>query len=260
MTNKYSRVSIHNQERSDAMDTTSILGLYIGSVIASTVIEISNELRFFKDIADAGYKINIDKLTELSKSLNNDKTLAFLLIPIINIFQVFQNVMTYNNQKEDILNSSHIVGLIEEMTPIEKKMYQDNPTSINALLVPLKYYNRCLSANKIKIMTNDYPSEITYDIDKDKNITILKVEGYLSNKDEEFILNIVKNSIQAQKEIIKKMLDRLTIALDEAEESDKDLSNNKEDMQSSSKSNIENTYENIFNNTTEHTKKRIRRR
>lgn len=258
------------------MDTASILGLYIGSVIASTVIEISNELRFFKDIADAGYKINIDKLTELSKSLNNDKTLAFLLIPIINIFQVFQNVMTYNNQKEDILNSSHIVGLIEEMTPIEKKMYQDNPTSINALLVPLKYYNRCISANKIKIMTNDYPSEITYDIDKDKNITILKVEGYLSNKDEEFILNIVKNSIQAQKEIIKEMLDRLTIVLDEAEENDKDLSNNKEDMQSSSKSNIENMKEeassikenlsneniseNTFNNTTEHIKKRTRRR
>lgn len=73
--------------------------LWLGTSVASFGMEIANELRMTKDVADAGYKIDVKRLSELGKQLNPNATKATLLsmlIPIFNVVQVFQRTIQYN--------------------------------------------------------------------------------------------------------------------------------------------------------------------
>lgn len=44
--------------------------IWIGTIIISFGMEIATDLRLFKDVADAGYKINLEKLSELQKQFD----------------------------------------------------------------------------------------------------------------------------------------------------------------------------------------------
>ncbi|MGM9877801.1 MAG: hypothetical protein ACI33S_04040 [Bacilli bacterium] len=158
-----------------------LLVLWLGTSITSFCMEMANELRMFKDVADAGYKIDIRRLSDLSKQLNpnaSKATLLSILIPIFNIMQVFQRTVQYNNVRPMILDQLNVMDALEEMSEIEKQEYQKKPTGLNALLIPLKAEIRISKAASIKIDTNIEKSEIFYEMDDSlENITILKVNG-----------------------------------------------------------------------------------
>ena len=158
-----------------------LLVLWLGTSIVSFGMEMANELRMFKDVADAGYKIDIRRLSDLSKQLNpnaSKATLLSMLIPIFNIMQVFQRTVQYNNARPMILNQLNVMDALEEMSEIEKQEYQKKPTGLNALLIPLKDEIRISKAASIKIETDTEKSEIFYEMDDSlENITILKVNG-----------------------------------------------------------------------------------
>lgn len=158
-----------------------IVVLWISTVAASFCIELTNELRMFKDVADAGYKINIDRLSDLSKKLNPDAskiTLLSMLIPIFNIIQVFERITKYNNTRPMLLDQLSIIDALEEMSEIEKQEYLKKPTGLNAILVPFKLEARIAKADSVKIENDNEKSEIFYEIgDSLDDITILKVAG-----------------------------------------------------------------------------------
>ncbi len=158
-----------------------IVVLWISTVAASFCIELTNELRMFKDVADAGYKINIDRLSDLSKKLNPDAskiTLLSMLIPIFNIIQVFERITKYNNIRPMLLDQLSVIDALEEMSEIEKQEYQKRPTGLNAILVPFKLEVRIAKADSVKIENDNEKSEIFYEIgDSLDDITILKVAG-----------------------------------------------------------------------------------
>ena len=158
-----------------------LLVLWLGTSITSFCMEMANELRMFKDVADAGYKIDIRRLSDLSKQLNpnaSKATLLSMLIPIFNIMQVFQRTVQYNNVRPMILDQLNVMDALEEMSEIEKQEYQKKPTGLNALLIPLKAEIRISKAASIKIETDTEKSEIFYEMDDSlENITILKVNG-----------------------------------------------------------------------------------
>lgn len=158
-----------------------IVVLWISTVAASFCIELTNELRMFKDVADAGYKINIDRLSDLSKKLNPDAskiTLLSMLIPIFNIIQVFERITKYNNTRPMLLDQLSIIDALEEMSEIEKQEYLKKPTGLNAILVPFKLEVRIAKADSVKIENDNEKSEIFYEIgDSLDDITILKVAG-----------------------------------------------------------------------------------
>lgn len=158
-----------------------LLALWLGTSITSFCIEMANELRMFKDVADAGYKIDIRRLSDLSKQLNpnaSKATLLSMLIPIFNIMQVFQRTVQYNNARPMILDQLNVMDALEEMSEIEKQEYQKKTTGLNALLIPLKAEIRLSKASSIKIETGTKKSEIFYEMDDSlENITILKVNG-----------------------------------------------------------------------------------
>lgn len=155
--------------------------IWLSTVAVSFGMEMANELRMFKDVADAGYKIDIRRLSDLSKQLNpnaSKATLLSMLIPIFNIMQVFQRTVQYNNARPMILDQLNVMDALEEMSEIENQEYQKKPTGLNALLIPLKDEIRISKAASIKIETDTEKSEIFYEMDDSlENITILKVNG-----------------------------------------------------------------------------------
>lgn len=160
------------------------LVLWLGTSVSSFIMEIANELRLFKDVADAGYKIDIKKLSKLGQQLNpNAKKVTYLsmIIPIYNVMQVFQRIIQYNNARLMILAQLNVIDILEEMSEIEKKEYLKRPTGLNALIVPLKSEIRLAKATSITINDNNEYSKIYYEIGESlDDITVLKVEGLAS--------------------------------------------------------------------------------
>ena len=56
-----------------------ILFLWLSTSITSICMEMAYELRMFKDVADAGYKIDTKRISDLNKQLNPDAPKATLL-------------------------------------------------------------------------------------------------------------------------------------------------------------------------------------
>ena len=160
------------------------LALWLGTCVASFGMEITNELRMFKDAADAGYKIDVKRLSKLGMQLNPNatkETLLSMLIPIFNVMQVFQRTIQYNNVRPMILDQLSVIDALEEMTESEKAEYLKNPTGLNALVVPLKSEIRLSKAISIKINDGNEHSEIYYEMGESlDDITILKVSGSAS--------------------------------------------------------------------------------
>lgn len=185
-----------------------IVVLWISTVAASFCIELTNELRMFKDVADAGYKINIDRLSDLSKKLNPDAskiTLLSMLIPIFNIIQVFERITKYNNTRPMLLDQLSIIDALEEMSEIEKQEYLKKPTGLNAILVPFKLEVRIAKADSVKIENDNEKSEIFYEIgDSLDDITILKVAGDASRLTEaeqkKKVIEAIKSSLSEETE------------------------------------------------------------
>lgn len=185
-----------------------IVVLWISTVAASFCIELTNELRMFKDVADAGYKINIDRLSDLSKKLNPDAskiTLLSMLIPIFNIIQVFERITKYNNTRPMLLDQLSIIDALEEMSEIEKQEYQKRPTGLNAILVPFKLEVRIAKADSVKIENDNEKSEIFYEIgDSLDDITILKVAGdayrLTEAEQKKKVIEAIKSSLLAETE------------------------------------------------------------
>lgn len=179
------------------------LVLWVSTSITSFCMEMANELRMFKDVADAGYKIDVRRLSDLNKQLNpnaSKATILSMLIPIFNIMQVFQRTIQYNNVRPMMLDQLNVMDVLEEMSEIEKQEYQKKPTGLNALLIPLKVEIRLSKAASIKIDTGTEKSEIFYEIDDSlENITILKVNGAASRLTED---EQKKKVIEAWKNIV----------------------------------------------------------
>lgn len=158
----------------------------LGTSVTSFCMEMANELRMFKDVADAGYKIDLRRMSELQKQLLPDAakiTFLSMLIPIFNIMQVFKNTIQYNNIRPMILDQLSAMDVLEEMSEIEKQEYLKKPSSLNALIVPLKTEIRLAKASSIKIEDGDVTGEIYFEWHNRKSlsdITILKSTGDIS--------------------------------------------------------------------------------
>lgn len=194
-----------------------ILIMWLGSVVASFFMEISNELRMYKDAADAGYKVNNSKLLEmLGKGRESKPSLStlFLLTPVINIMFVMKNTLDYNNRRDDLLTQLHVMGALDEMSDYEKSEYAKRPTGLNALLVPFKTMIKLRNANFIEIKDeNGISSKIFFEFDKKSgDINVLDVSGPASrlsyDEQKESVLNTYLDAVESAFEFIKNLDDK----------------------------------------------------
>lgn len=205
-----------------------LLLLWLSTSITSICMEIANELRMFKDVADAGYKIDIKRLSDLSKQLNPNApkaTLLSTLIPIFNIIQVFQRTIQYNNLRPTILDQLNAIDVLEEMLEIEKEEYSKNPTGLNALVIPIKTEIRILNAAKLTVeeqkekIANCFRKMVLAGMEKYgdtesfvnalHNNTNLDLSHSSDDKKEEVVEPVQKLSINDQKQALENLKNKL---------------------------------------------------
>lgn len=187
------------------------LGIWLGSCITSFGIEIATSFRMFKDVADAGYKIDIERMDKITKILDPDSSkreFLTMLLPVFNIMHSSFKAIGYNNAKSILLDQLEVLDVLEEMSEIEKQEYQKRPTGLNAILVPLKSELRIAKSQLLIIIRPNFKSKIFYEIGENNDITILKVEGdalYFSLEDQkEIVFNELKEErVSNQSEIVE---------------------------------------------------------
>lgn len=200
---------------------------WITSIIASLGLELANELKIFKDIADAGYKFDLKRINELQKQIspNNKKNMYFsFIIPLINIFTVLKRTVQYSNMRQEILKQFDIIGLLEEMNELEKEEYLKKPTGLNAIIAPIKANSRLENAIKI---TNDDSNMAIYiefmkEIDECKkidefydinNIVILKstdkLQKYTNEELRQIAYEYFNNAIKLYHEILPQNTEKI---------------------------------------------------
>ncbi len=181
------------------------LVIWLITIVVSMGMDVANELRMFKDTADAGYKINVKRLSELTKQLYPNATkVTFLsmLTPILNIVQILQETIQYNNVRPMMLDQLRVSDVLEEMSEIEKTEYLKNPTGLNAVIVSLKSEIRLSNATLLKIDEGTRHGEIYYKMGESlDDITILKVSGSASRltveEQKKKVIEVWKTVVQA---------------------------------------------------------------
>ncbi len=169
----------------------------IGTIIVSFIIEIINELILFKDVADSGYKLDIESMSNISTSKN---ALLIFLIPIVNIMTVFQRIIQYNNNvRPFLLDQLNVLGCIEEMTLLEKEEYNKNPTGLNAIIISLKLNKEVIPVHSLTFKDNESSSEILFRLDEStEEIKVIHANGFIE-----------KLTIDEQEQLIRKTIAKI---------------------------------------------------
>ena len=206
---------------------------WLGTVIASIGMEISHELRVFKDIADAGYKCDLKRVNELSEHFSPDsskKTLISLLVIGYNIFYVFDKANKYNNTRPMLLSQLDVAGVLEEMTDEEKKEYLKKPTGLNAIKIQIKSERNLTGVQTLEIKKKNDKGKIIYRFnDTYDDVTVLKATGTLARLTEEeqkkrimdSWKNFVKSGVEqygGEEEFIKALKSNSNLHIEKKEE------------------------------------------
>lgn len=102
----------------------NIIILHLGTIGISLASLLKLGFKLIKDIANEGYKINIDRLTEINNSITpNKKVLLNLLIPFWNIVYAIKNIENYKFSFNSFYSSLSVMDALEEMNDFEKKEY-----------------------------------------------------------------------------------------------------------------------------------------
>ena len=178
----------------------NFLGFWLGTIALSFGIDFSTDLKMLKDVYDAGYKIkteNLDRYNNLS-TLDGDNDTSKLdiltkIVPMINIMEVSRQRVEYNKNRENLLNMLDISGALEEMTPLEKEVYQKHQSVVGAILLDIMVAKRLNKSNVIEIRTDKEYGDIYYETGENiDDIKVLKTTG-----------DMAKLSVYAQTERVK---------------------------------------------------------
>lgn len=166
-----------------------------GTIILSIVLDVKNEMRLYKDMADLGYKLNSKKYTEVQKKMVPDAAkvnILSLFIPIYNIFTVYKRTLQYNDIRSVAYDQLNVLGVLDEMSDLEKKEYAKKPTGFRAVFSPLIVEMRLMGADKISFNEGD----IYYKLVK-------KGKSKIDIKIVDTTVDTEKVSLNEQKEMIK---------------------------------------------------------
>lgn len=183
----------------------NFLGFWISTIILSAGFNISNDLKAIKDIYESGHKINmnnIDKFDSIDNpsehNLNNNynSNILTILIPIINMLEATRERLDYYKNKYDFLELLYTLGIIEEMTDLEKEIYFKHPSIFSAIFLETLVSLRINKSNVIEIRTDNEYGDIYYEYGENiSEIKILKATGDMAKISTSAQIEKVKNAI-----------------------------------------------------------------
>lgn len=171
-----------------------------GTIGVSRIADVANSLRIFKDAADKGYKIKPGGKVILNP--NEDVQLKKMArwVPIVNLLDTYNNIIAYNNNVDLILKALEEMDLLEEMSDDEKEIYNKKPTTLNAILTPLKAARLEQHIEVDEEMLEELLKEIP-DTEENKEVREI-LNDIIEQRNKE---NLDKNHNQDKKELPKRL-------------------------------------------------------
>lgn len=119
---------------------TTLLIIWLVTIVISYGLKFVNELRLFKLAADFGYKVDMKKLFYLSTKISKESVIEnlLMLMPVCNVFTTLEQTVQYNSAKYKVLEQSGLIDIIHRMTDEEKEQYLEKPTGFNAAYIALE--------------------------------------------------------------------------------------------------------------------------
>lgn len=112
--------------------------MWLGTIAVSTGMKVAAAFKLIKNIADCGYKLDTDRVKELTNLINPmDQKLQKIinLIPVCNMFFAMYIVAQTSTQTERIMDALRVMNALEEMTDKEQGEYNKNRSAINAIKI-----------------------------------------------------------------------------------------------------------------------------
>ncbi len=159
-----------------------VLGLWIGTFAVSLGLEVKQHFRIIRDMADRGYKTDLDQFSDLKgvSGLDDSKFLfTSLFFPVINLLKVAERRIKYYFMKDQIFEELKESKIISKMTDEEQQEYRRKPTAMNAFHISIENHRVTCT---IKISSKDGVSEILFQSNGVfEEVQILEVKGPISN-------------------------------------------------------------------------------
>lgn len=196
--------------------------IYLLTVILSFFGEMSNSFMIFKDVASAGYKMDILKMSDITKEMkisSGKNSNLRLLVPIYNLYKVLESRYKYVQQRQFVLSELNIFDVLEEMTESEKEEFQKKPTGFNAMLIMVKSHLNDAQNHQEEVTITGFQNDwLLYSKDeKTGKITILKAEGKFSDmtveEQKEYILREHSTQPEENNEIEEKDGTKIKVSL-----------------------------------------------
>lgn len=188
------------------------------TIIISICMSIKNSALLFKDVADAGYKIELSKIKDVYDSIgpgfDRNNKLIFL-IPFVNILNQVNVTIKYNNIRPFLLDELNVMNCLEEMTDLEKEKYNENKTGFTAIKISSGYYE--IGSTKIDVYIGEEKCTVYYILQKD-GVKIVKATGSFND------LSLAEQKEKLSQSIYNecyKMLDDFSSELEKLEQDEK---------------------------------------
>ncbi len=163
------------------------LAIYVESILLSVIMDFIQELRYYKNVADTGNKINQVALRKFQKEhhFSFEVNPLFYFIPIYNIIKVFANSANYDVIRSELFNIIGPAGCIDKMNKKEKRRYNRHPSMLNAYLISLQSKQRLKDTIMMPIHEESKEDSAIYFDYHRKKYEIVDVVGPLENRNQE---------------------------------------------------------------------------
>ncbi|MBQ3021116.1 MAG: hypothetical protein IJD92_02690 [Bacilli bacterium] len=169
---------------------------WISSIIATYLMKITFMGNLLKDLADNGYILNIERLSNLN--ILNEKqitTTKFIdLIPIYNMLNTMKLMYEYKYNNQNILDTLDIYNLVIELNEEDKNTYKLKPTGFIALLLTIKNMTEKNTITTINFKEEKSKIDFLYNEETDE-IKIIKIKGPLKHKTNEELEEKIRKSL-----------------------------------------------------------------
>lgn len=111
---------------------------WMSTIAATSIIKLFTSLNILKDVADQGYKLNLNKMHENvgGFSVGNDDTGSDKIVdyvPLVNVMNSLSQYAGYLSNRETVLMALDQLNVVEEMDIVEKTDYNKNPSFLSVI-------------------------------------------------------------------------------------------------------------------------------
>ena len=178
-----------------------MITIILGTAAITITLEMYNELKMMKKLADKGYKINFDTTYDINDILIPSAPKAriiYMFIPGLNLYQVSKRIKEFNKSGLSELGDLEHSKYLERMTEAEQEYYKEKPSSIRAFKI-LKEAENEINLAQVHIYEKDETSKLYYTLENGE-FKILRTTGVYNKLTREEIMQLIQEPENGKQE------------------------------------------------------------